>query len=85
MDQNNKPFEKGPLSHFFPISESPSFQNKQIKRKSGLKQNKTKNLSNKLISEKTPGNKISAEKAVYVTHTQEVSFEEFLKSKPKKP
>ena len=84
MSQNTKPLRKDALSNFFPsagtaLKEKPGIKN------SGNKQNKQKNSLNTLVGKKFPGNKPSVEKAVYTTHTQEISFEEFLKSKRKKP
>ena len=81
MEHNKKPFEKEALVHFFPDDESASFQHKRIKTKSATMKKSTPSKD-----KHTPhNNKMSVEKAVYATHTQEVSFEAFLKSKQKKP
>ena len=74
MNQNKKPFSKNSLSNFFPSS-GP-----------GLRQKKEKpqNTINKSTTEKSLENRVSVTKAVYATHTQEISFEKFLKSKQKK-
>jgi len=83
MSQNTKPFRKDALCNFFPAAGS-ALKEKPRAKNSGVKQNKQQNSLNTLASKKNP-NKSSVEKAVYTTHTQEISFEKFLKSKPKNP
>lgn len=84
MSQNTKPFGKDAICNFFPAAGS-ALKQKPGAKNLGSKQNKQQNSLNTLVSKKTPGDKSSVEKAVYTTHTQEISFEEFLKSKHKKP
>ena len=84
MSQNTKPFGKDALYNFFPSAGSALKQKPRTKNL-GIKQNKKKNSQNTLVSKKPEKNKSSIEKAVYTTHTQEISFEEFLKSKHKNP
>ena len=85
MPQNKNPYAKNTLSHFSPSSGSTVKQNPGGNTL-GSKQTRSQN-SAKLINEKNSGNgnKVSVTKAVYSTHTQEISFEAFLKSKPKNP
>ncbi len=84
MSQNTKPFGKDALCNFFPVAGS-ALKQKPGAKNLGIKQSKQQNPLNTLASKKTPVNKSSVEKAVYTTHTQEISFEQFLKSKHKKP
>jgi len=84
MSQNTKPFGKNALCNFFPIAGS-AVKEKPRAKNLGIKQNKQQNSLNTLASKTPQKNKPSVEKAVYTTHTQEISFEEFLKSKHKKP
>jgi hypothetical protein len=84
MSKNTKTFGKDALCNFFPSAGSALKQEPGTKN-SAIKQNKQQKSLNTLLSKKPPENKPSVEKAVYTTHTQEISFEEFLKSKHKKP
>jgi len=83
MSQNTK-FGKDALCNFFPVTGS-TMKEKSEAKSLDIKHNKQQNSLNTLASKKAPENKPSVEKAVYTAHAQEISFEEFLKSKHKKP
>ena len=84
MSQNTEPVRKDALSNFFPSAGCTLKQKPEIKN-SITKQNTQQNSLKTLVNKTAPEIKSSVEKAVYTTHTQEISFEEFLKSKHNKP
>ena len=84
MGQSTQLSRKEALYNFFPSAGS-ALKQKPGPKNVGVTQNNQQNSLNTMERKKVPENKLLVEKAVYTTHTQEISFEEFLKSKHKKP
>ena len=72
------------LLHLFPASESLLDQRKGKESSTGEKQRKSCDKANQHFEETSSAAEPSVVKAVFVTHTEEISFDEFLKFRPRK-
>ena len=75
--------ERSPLLDFFSAPE-PLPKQRELKVKADTKQSEIEDTLRPFLEERViPHKKAQAGKAVFVTRTEEISFEEFLKSRPK--